>query len=306
MRLRDHLRQLGMSTAEARKALQNGKVFLCGIPSADGGRDIEPSEVEVRPEAARLTPGRDLVIVYRDADVVVVWKPSGLLSVPARKTDGHRNVVGLVRKLIGAGLAVHRIDQPTSGLMMVARNETAQQALKAQLEVHSVERRYLALVSGRPSADAWTVDNHLTVDRGDGRRGSIRQRADTKHAVTHFRVVASHPRGVVLVGARLETGRTHQVRIHLSEGRLPILGDSVYAPVAVTRAAPRLALHAAVLGFKHPRSGKDMRFEAPLPDDLSQLLRELAHPNAHAKLNAKRGTKPGKKAGKKPRKTRRR
>ncbi len=279
MNLRDHLRSLGLSSAEARRALATGKVFVDGIPTADGGRTVVPAQCELRPNAPRIKPGRDLVIVHQDDDVVVVWKPSGLLAVPARKADGHLNVLGLVRKLTGAALAVHRIDQPTSGLMMVARNEEAQEQLKAQLEVHSVERRYLALVSGTPREEEWTKESHLAVNRGDGRRGSIpRATDDSKYAKTHFQTLDTPTTGITLVEAQLETGRTHQVRIHLSEARLPILGDANYAPRPVALLAPRLCLHAAVLGFRHPKTGQNMRFEAPLPDDMNQLIRSLAIP----------------------------
>lgn len=280
MRLKAHLQQLGMTGAEARRALENGKVFVSGIPSSYGGRDVDPAEVEVRPEAPRLTPGRDLIIVHRDPRLVVVWKPAGLLSVPARKEGGHRNVVGLVRRLTGAGLAVHRLDQPTSGLMMVARDDAAQRALKSQLEVHSVERRYLALVQGIPRTPQWRMESHLVVDRGDGRRGSTPQPTpESKRAVTDFRLVETYADRFALVEAQLETGRTHQVRIHLSEHRNPVLGDPVYAKAATTRAAPRLALHAAALGFEHPDTQQRLRFEAPLPDDLMQLTQQLVRPD---------------------------
>jgi 23S rRNA pseudouridine1911/1915/1917 synthase len=279
MRLNHHLQTLGLSAAEAKKAMASGKVFLRGIPTADGGRDIIPAHVELRPSAPRLVPGRDLVIVHKDADLIVVWKPAGLLAVPARKEGGHRSVVGLVRKLTGTGLAVHRLDEQTSGLMMVARNPQAQEALKAQLEVHSVIRRYLAIASGRPKQTTWTIDNHLVRNRGDGRRGSAKGATpeDARHAITHFeRLELLGPRNT-LVGATLQTGRTHQVRIHLSEGRNAILGDSLYAPLPIAKASPRLALHACVLGFEHPRTGAKLHFEAPLADDMELLRRHLCH-----------------------------
>ena len=262
--------------------MSTGKVFLDGIPTSDGGRDVEPDRVELRLTAPRLVPGRDLVIVHRDKDLVVVWKPAGLLSVAAGKAGGHRNVVGLVRKLTGAGLPVHRLDEPTSGLMMVARNLDAQQHLKAQLEVHSVERRYLALAAGRPMRATWTSETHLVRNRGDGKRGSAQREPpeEARHAITEFQVVESLGPRSFLVAAQLRTGRTHQVRIHLSERRHPIFGDSLYAPTPVARAAPRLALHAAVLGLEHPRTGERLRFETPLADDLEQLRRSLCHGEA--------------------------
>jgi len=271
----------------------SGKVFHRGIPTADGGRDIVPEHVELRLTAPRLVPGRDLVIVHKDADLVIVWKPAGLLAVPARKEGGHRSVVGLVRKLTGTGLAVHRLDEQTSGLMMVARTETAQEALKAQLEVHSVSRRYLAIVSGRPKRKAWTEESHLVRNRGDGRRGSIKGEPteDARHAITHFEMLEAAGRRATLVGATLQTGRTHQVRIHLSERRLAILGDPLYAPMHTVKAAPRLALHACVLGLEHPRTGAVLHFEAPLADDLEQLRRHLIHEGDTAPQRSRRRKK---------------
>ncbi|MDP6932874.1 MAG: RluA family pseudouridine synthase [Myxococcota bacterium] len=279
MRLSKHLRDLGLTSAQVKKALASGKVLLCGIPTSDGGRDVEPSQVEHRPDATRLVPGRDLFMLHRDADLVVVCKPAGLLSVAAGKEGGHLNVVGLVNRLTGAGLAVHRLDEQTSGLMLVARNAEAQEALKAQLEVHSVERRYLAIAQGRPRSDHWTVESHLVRDRGDGLRGSVQGAPpeDARRAVTHFERLGPVGPRATMIGARLETGRTHQVRIHLAENRLPILGDPLYAPTGIARAAGRLALHAAVLGFEHPRTGQELRFEAPLADDLERLRRRLCH-----------------------------
>ena len=114
MRLSDHLAALDLKGAAARKAMGTGKVFVHGIPTSDAGREVEAHAVEYRPTAARLTPGRDMVIVHKDDDLVVVWKPSGLLSVKAAKEGGHLNVVGLVSKLIGGtALAVHRLDEGT-------------------------------------------------------------------------------------------------------------------------------------------------------------------------------------------------
>jgi len=280
MRLSEHLSRLGLSSADTKKALRSGKVFFHGIPTADGGRDVEPFQVEYRPDAPKLTPGRDLVIVHRDDDLVVIWKPAGMLSVPAGKAGGHLNALGLVGKLTrSACFAVHRIDQNTSGLMMVARNETAQLALKSQLEVHSVERKYLALVTGKPPEKRWTTSNHMVEDRGDGLRGSCEGKPPpyAKRAKTHFTHVERIGKRVNLVEAKLETGRTHQVRIHLAEHGLPILGDDRYAPAGVQRMAPRLCLHAVVLGIDHPRTGEALRFTSPLPDDMEHIRRGLTY-----------------------------
>ena len=297
MRLTDHLKHLGLSNSEAKKALQNGKVFLHGIPTADGGRDIQPFQIELRPDAPKLTPGRDLVIVHRDDDVVVVWKPTGMLSVPAPKEGGHLNALGLVGKLTRSPVfAVHRIDQGTSGLMMMARNETAQQHLKAQLEKHEVERRYVALIHGRPPAKTWTVSNHLVADRGDGIRGSVigRPPSGAKHAKTVFTHLERIGKQVNLIEARLHTGRTHQVRIHLSEGDTPILGDDRYGTAIANRGVSRLCLHAVVLGIQHPTTGETMRFTSPLPDGMERTVRSLRHQVENPLPKRKKSRKPKK------------
>ena len=150
MRLSHHLRELGLTAGQVRQALKSGKVSYHSVPTSDGGREVDPANVIYRADAPRLTPGRDIAIVYRDKDMVVAWKPAGLLSVPAGKEGGHLNLVGGVRRILGSAHVVHRIDEQTSGLVMVALNEAAQEKLKAQLFEHSIERRYLALVQGRP------------------------------------------------------------------------------------------------------------------------------------------------------------
>jgi 23S rRNA pseudouridine1911/1915/1917 synthase len=297
MRLIDHLKHLGLSNSEAKKALQTGKVFLYGIPTADGGREIEPYQIELRPDAPRLTPGRDLVIVHKDDDLVVIWKPSGMLSVPASKEGGHLNALGLVSKLIRSPtLAVHRIDQGTSGLMMMARNEAAQQHLKDQLERHSVERRYVALIHGRPPDKTWTVSNQLADDRGDGMRGSVdgRHGHRAQHAKTNFTHLQRIGKQVNLVEARLHTGRTHQVRIHLAEAGTPILGDDRYGTAIANRGISRLCLHAVVLGIEHPTSGETMRFTSPLPDGMEKALRSFKFQSENPLPKRKKSRKPKK------------
>ena len=297
MRLSDHLKHLGFSSADAKRAMRSGRVRLHGIPTADAGREIQPFQVEVLTEGPKLTPGRDLVVVRRDEHFVVVWKPAGMLSVQAGKAGGHLNVVGLVRKLTGGeAFPVHRLDQDTSGLMMVARTVSAQTALKAQLEVHSVERAYVALVLGRPPKSKWTVSNHLVEDRGDGLRGSITAPIPpfAKRAKTHFSSLERVGKRANLVEARLETGRTHQVRIHLSEAGLPILGDTRYGTPAAQRMAPRLALHAAVLGVDHPATGERLRFTCGLPDDIEQARRGLIHAHSNPVQKRKKSKVPKK------------
>lgn len=276
-RLIDHLRSLGLSNREANDLLDGGKVMYGGIPTADRGREVDAARVVVQRSAPRLHPGRDLAVIHRDPFLVVVSKPPGMMSVPAPGRRGERSVIGVVRHLFGAAFPVHRLDEPTSGLMMVALTEVCQRGIKKTLFSHQVERGYLALVSGLFPKEPCTVRTQLVRNRGDGLRGSSEDGDEdgAREAVTHFRLREHLGRSASLVEARLETGRTHQVRIHLSEKRYPILGDTLYAPSGAVRASRRLALHAFKLGFRHPVTGEELAFEAPLADDLEALRRRL-------------------------------
>lgn len=269
------LRERGLRSSQARDALKWGKVFVDGVPSSYAGREVSPDRVELRPDAPRIRPGRDVVFLHTDPHLVVCWKPPGLLSVPAPRRGGHKSVLGLVRRSFGTGLPVHRLDEQTSGLMMVARTEECQERTKRLLERHDVERRYLALAHGRLTSKR-RVESVFVRDRGDGRRGSAPDGVPTpeggKRAVTHLVPLEALSRSVQVVGAQLETGRTHQVRIHLAEQGCPVLGDPLYANPAIKRMAPRLALHAYTLGLRHPMTQQTLRFTAPMPDDLLLVM----------------------------------
>jgi 23S rRNA pseudouridine1911/1915/1917 synthase len=268
VRLLDVLKDRGLSNRLARQALERGKVSLFGVPTGDAGRDVDPAHVVVQPDAPRLTPGRDLVIVHRDEHLAVLWKPPGLLAVPAPRRSG--SALQLASHILGEAHAVHRIDEETSGLLLVARTLATQTALKGLFERHAVERRYLAIVSGAFQGTR-TFRSRLVRDRGDGLRGS-KDDPSGKEAITHVRLVEPLDRAS-LVEATLETGRTHQVRIHLAEAGHPLLGDPLYADAGTRRRAPRLALHSTVVGFVHPGTRAAVRWETLLPDDLEALRR---------------------------------
>jgi 23S rRNA pseudouridine1911/1915/1917 synthase len=174
--------------------------------------------------------------------------------------------------------AVHRLDKDTSGLAVFARTAEAERHLGRQFRAHTIERRYLAVVRG--CAVPARIESFFVEDRGDGRRGSSTVADAGKRAITHVRVV--EPLGdFTLVECRLETGRTHQVRIHLAEAGTPLCGERVYdrplhgAPLPDCSGAPRLALHAASLGFEHPATGRRMTWSSPLPPDLRRLVKRL-------------------------------
>jgi len=179
--------------------------------------------------------------------------------------------------------AVHRLDKDTSGLVVFARTPEAERRLGTQFRAHSIERRYLAIVRGR--ARPGKIDTWLVRDRGDGRRGSSAQPGAGQRAITHVRILEELG-NFTLVECRLETGRTHQVRIHLGEAGTPICGERVYdrplhgRPLPDDSHAPRLALHAARLEFDHPTTGRRMVWTSPLPKDLAQLVQQFRRKQA--------------------------
>ncbi|HEV3120079.1 MAG TPA: RluA family pseudouridine synthase [Gemmataceae bacterium] len=236
-----------------------------------------------------------------DADVIVVDKPPGLTTMRHKKEARQfgergqrylpRTLADLLRDMIGAAgrkpgspvLAVHRVDKDTSGLVVFTRTAHAQRRLSEQFRAHAVERRYLALVRGR--AKSQRIISYLVEDRGDGRRGSGKQPGSSKRAVTHVRVIEELG-DYTLVECRLETGRTHQVRIHLGEARTPLCGERVYdrplhgRPMLADQSGmTRTALHAAALGFVHPRTGRQMHWEASIPKDMSDAIKRLRQPS---------------------------
>jgi len=273
MTLFEHLKQLGYTKKEAKGLMNTGKVFHKSIPTSDGQRIIDPHNIEVKPRAPKMVPGRDPCIVHKDTGFVVVYKPANYLSVRAARRHKDPTITGFVHRIMGAAYTVHRLDEDTSGLMLVATNEKTQEYLKTELEKRTIKRTYLALVSGHLKREQ-TIKSSLVRNRGDGKRGSHHDRENGKMAITHINP-KKHLKGATLVEAVIETGRTHQIRIHLSENRHPVLGDLLYAPKSIQKKSKRLALHAHTLSLKHPVSKEEMVFQAPLADDLEQLRRGL-------------------------------
>lgn len=301
MYLIDHLITLGLSKKDAQQHLKNGKVFLCGIPTSDGRRDIDPKDVTFLPRAPKMVPNRDPAIVHKDKGFVVVYKPAGYLSVRAAHRHKDPTVMGFVHRICGAALAVHRLDEETSGLMLVATDEETQTKLKEALEKREVSRTYLAIASGHIKT-AFTANSTLFRNRGDGKRGSTHtqekykdhrnksknrdfvarqpqgKQEEGKKAITHIKPLALL-QGSTLVQCTLDTGRTHQIRIHLSENKHPVLGDTLYAPKSIQNKSERLALHAHQLTLKHPHTGVSLEFTSQLADDLEILRRSLVPKN---------------------------
>ncbi len=288
--------RLALSWSKAQRLIRERRVRLEDVPCLDGIRRVKRGQhVDVQQpyERQHESPSGELVIRFADAHVVVVEKPPGLTTVrhPEEAAEfgarARRYLPPTLADLLPLRLgrnrsrrrprlrAVHRLDKETSGLVVFARTVESERHLGRQFRAHTIERCYLAIVRGR--AKKARIESYLVADRGDGRRGSTTEAGRGKRAVTHVRVVEELG-DYTLVECRLETGRTHQVRIHLAEHGTPLCGERVYdrplhgKPTPDKSNAPRLALHAAGLGFKHPVTGKSMVWHSPLPKDLAAFV----------------------------------
>jgi len=288
------------SRTRIQRWIDDGAVRVNGLsPRARdlvAGGEVATVEARILPETGVTAEKLPLDIVHQDASVIVLNKPPGLVVHPGAGNQEHTLQNALLAhdpKLAHvprAGL-VHRIDKDTSGLLVVARTLAARTALMAALAAHEVEREYLALCTGAMTGGG-TVDQ--PIGRHRTQRTKMAVRADGRAAITHYRIEKRF-RAHTLARVRLETGRTHQIRVHLAHVGFPIVGDPVYGgrrrlPAGATpelKAAlegfHRQALHAARLSFAHPKSGKAMAVEAPLPADFAALLGALARHAAEAR-----------------------
>ena len=237
------------------------------------------SLVKPEPQSLELTPENiPLDIVYEDDDVIVVNKPQGMVVHPAPGHPDHTLVNALlyhsplstINGTFRPGI-VHRIDKDTSGLLMVAKNDLAHQSLAEQLRNKTNKREYLALVYGQIKEDEGTIDAPLGRNPQDRKKQAVVKGG--RHAVTHFKIIKRYD-NFTLVKCILETGRTHQIRVHMKYIGHPLVGDPLYGPRKMIGKNGQF-LHAALLGFKHPRTGKEMVFEAPLPENFQKMLDKL-------------------------------
>lgn len=280
----------GVPNSVAKRQISTGKVFVDGacVTTIDH-RLAAGQQVEVRQNAPRpRDPEREGVLVYDDAHVVVIDKPSGVNSVPYEDREGG-TAMDLIRgawRRMGKPATtvplhvVHRIDRATSGLLMFAKSKKAELGLAAQLRAHAMERTYLCVAHG--AVTPGRIESYLVADRGDGLRGSTTRHDQGKRAVTHVEVVRPL-RHATLCAVRLETGKTHQIRIHLAEAGHPLVGEPVYirdheAAGGKLLTSSRLLLHAATLGFEHPITGEHVALSSPLPPDFLAVLARLELP----------------------------
>ena len=275
----------GLTRSQATRLIESGEVAVNGRAVSKsyklaGGEDVavtlpEPEPVEVVPQDIPLD------VVYEDADVIVVNKPSGMVVHPA---PGHPDGT-LVNALlyhcagtlsgIGGALRpgiVHRIDRDTSGLIIAAKNDAAHQYLSAQLADHTLARTYECIVVGALREDRGTVD--APIARHPTGRKRMAVVAGGREAVTHWEVIARYP-GYTHVRCRLETGRTHQIRVHMAYIGHPILGDTVYGAKKEVPGLTGQCLHAVGLRFLHPRTHEVVELSCPLPDEFTRMLQKI-------------------------------
>lgn len=280
-------RLLGLSRTRAAELAADGAVLLDGavVGKSDrlvGGGLLEVRMPDERPAPVEL-PVEGMTVLFEDDDVVVVDKPVGVAAHPSPGWTGPTVIGGLAaagRRISTSGAAerqgvVHRLDVGTTGVMAVAKSERAYTSLKDQFREREVEKRYHALVQGHPDPSAGTVD--APVGRHPTHPSRWAVVAEGRHAVTHYATLEAHA-AATLLDIRLETGRTHQIRVHMAAVRHPCVGDAMYGadPVLAERLGLRRQwLHAVELGFRHPGTGEWTVVRSPYPDDLGEALTRL-------------------------------
>jgi len=275
-----------LSRSGVQRLIEEGYVKLNGAAVKANyklrGKDIIDVEVPEAKTVEILPENIPLDILYEDKDVIIVNKPQGMVVHPA---PGHTTgtLVNALMYHCGDELSgingekrpgiVHRIDKDTSGVLMIAKNDMAHQSLAEQLADHSITRKYNAIVFNGFQEDEGTVDQPIGRNPLDRKKMAVTQK-HSRRAVTHYRVL-ERMGNFTLIEAQLETGRTHQIRVHLTFIGHPLLGDTVYGPKKQPFHLEGQALHARVLGFIHPSTGQYMEFEAPLPENYEKLLMRL-------------------------------
>ncbi len=277
----------GLSRSYLQKLLKSGQVLVGGqgvkVSYAVQEGDLIELEVPEAVEPEILAEPMELDVLYEDEDIILINKPKGMVVHPAAGHYTHTLVNGLLDHCRGqlSGIngvmrpgIVHRIDMDTTGVIIACKNDLAHSCLAEQLKEHSITRRYQAIVHGVLKEDEGTVDAPIGRHPVERKKMSINYN-NGREAVTHYKVLRRF-RQYTHVECRLETGRTHQIRVHMASIHHPLLGDAVYGPARCP--IPGLqgqTLHAGVLGIRHPRTGAYMEFAAPLPDYFAKLLRTL-------------------------------
>ena len=275
---RSYLQKLvkdGAVRVGGREVKSNYKVAAGDAVTLDVPDAVEP---EILPEEMALD------ILYEDTDIILINKPKGMVVHPAAGHDTGTLVNGLmyhcrdglsgINGVMRPGI-VHRIDMDTTGVLIVCKNDMAHNSIAKQLKEHSITRKYFAVVHGVIKVEEGTVDAPIGRHPVDRKKMSINEK-NGRQAITHYRVLERF-RQFTYVECQLETGRTHQIRVHMASIGHPLLGDAVYGPAKAPYKLQGQTLHAGVLGIIHPRTGEYMEFSAPLPEYFQELLRKLAN-----------------------------
>jgi len=272
------------SRSRIQQWIEAGRVTVDGQPGKGKTTVLGDEDIIILPQAApeeqAFKPeSMDLSIIYEDADILVIDKPHGLVVHPAAGNWSGTLLNGLLYRYPALGGVpragiVHRLDKDTSGLMVVAKTLIAQTDLVRQLQARTVKREYLALVWGTPRV-AGKVEASMGRHPRDRIKMAISENASAKPALTHYERLATgllDGKAVSLVRCKLETGRTHQIRVHMQSLGFPLVGDALYGKQHLAAFFPRQALHAYRLGLIHPTSGKELEWEAAIPEDFAALL----------------------------------
>jgi len=274
------------SRSHLQKLIEIGRVEVGGKPCTSKKYKVksgdlirisvpEPAPLNVLPEDIPLD------IVYEDDDVLVVNKPKGMVVHPAAGNYTgtlvnailyHCKTLSSINGVIRPGIG-HRIDKDTSGLLVIAKNDEAHRGLADQLAAHSITRAYRAIVYNNFREDKGTVNAPIGRDPKNRMKMAVTS-LNSREAITHYRVLQRFG-AFTYIEARLETGRTHQIRVHMAHINHPLLGDAVYGPKKKALGAESQMLHAKLLGFKHPRTGEYMEFDSPLPQEFISILKKL-------------------------------
>lgn len=262
------------SRTTLRQMLQSGRVHVSGEVEKDAKRIVSEDEtVDVGRKSVQRALPEGLTLLHEDEDVMVVLKSNGLLTVATERERENTAQAYLNAYLKQKGEerihVVHRLDRETSGVLVFAKNFEAREALKEQFAAHTVDRMYVAIVEGTLDPPRGTFRSNL-IERRDLKMQSVAAHPDAKHAITHYRTIAEHG-GYSILEITLETGRKNQIRTHLAEAGHPVIGDRMYG--SEVNPIGRLGLHAKLLGFDHPTTGKRLSFTAPVPKAFRDLLK---------------------------------
>ena len=275
-----------LTRSSVQKMMQNGLVLVDEKPVSKNYKVKTGNTVKVIIPAPSLLCARaqdiPVSVVFEDEDLLVVDKPKGMVVHPAPgNPDGTlvnalmyhcRGSLSGINGVVRPGI-VHRIDKDTSGLLIVAKNDFSHIRLAEQIKEHSFKREYRAVVHGNVKSDTGTVDAPIGRSPKDRKKMAVTDK-NSRHAVTHYEVLGRYP-GYTYLKLRLETGRTHQIRVHMASIGHPVAGDLVYGPKNTPKELNGQCLHAGLIGFVHPRSGEYMEYETPLPEYFERFLQKL-------------------------------